>query len=155
MKRIVSLSLAASLFVLPACKGGANAEAVKLVPDEADAAAAIDLLQAWLQGRVRVLQPPHGQAEVCAVLARLRPAQIADDLADLLDLALPVRDDAAVYARAMQLSRDLGHHLFDTLYHAVALETDDALLVTADERYLAQAAGAGRVRHLRDWQASR
>lgn len=36
MKRIVSLSLAASLFVLPACKGGANAEAVKLVPDEAE-----------------------------------------------------------------------------------------------------------------------
>jgi hypothetical protein len=25
--------------------------------------------------------------------------------------------------------------LFDTLYHAVALEHEDALLVTADERY--------------------
>jgi hypothetical protein len=27
------------------------------------------------------------------------------------------------------------HHLFDTLYHAVALEHGDAVLVTADDRY--------------------
>ncbi|NVB38605.1 hypothetical protein G6O69_12260 [Pseudenhygromyxa sp. WMMC2535] len=37
MKRICwTLPLAASLFVLPACKGGASADAVKLVPDEAE-----------------------------------------------------------------------------------------------------------------------
>jgi hypothetical protein len=36
MKRIVTTSLAVSLLVLPACKGGASADAVKLVPDEAE-----------------------------------------------------------------------------------------------------------------------
>mgnify|MGYP007044698467 CR=1 FL=1 len=37
MKRICwTTSLAVSLAVLPACKGGSNVEAVKLVPDEAD-----------------------------------------------------------------------------------------------------------------------
>ena len=37
MKRIVTTSLAVSLLLLPACKGGANADAVKLIPDEARA----------------------------------------------------------------------------------------------------------------------
>jgi hypothetical protein len=36
MKRIWTTSLAVSLLVLPACKGGANADAVKLIPDEAE-----------------------------------------------------------------------------------------------------------------------
>ncbi|PRP90758.1 hypothetical protein ENSA5_61920 [Enhygromyxa salina] len=36
MKRIWTTSLAVSLLVLPACKGGASADAVKLVPDEAE-----------------------------------------------------------------------------------------------------------------------
>jgi hypothetical protein len=36
MKRICTMSLAVSLFALPACKGGANVEAAKLIPDEAE-----------------------------------------------------------------------------------------------------------------------
>jgi hypothetical protein len=36
MKRIWTTTLAVSLLVLPACKGGAGADAVKLVPDEAE-----------------------------------------------------------------------------------------------------------------------
>lgn len=36
MKRIWTTTLAVSLLVLPACKGGASADAVKLIPDEAE-----------------------------------------------------------------------------------------------------------------------
>lgn len=36
MKRILTTTLAVSVLVLPACKGGAAADAAKLVPDEAD-----------------------------------------------------------------------------------------------------------------------
>lgn len=36
MKRIWTTSLAVCLLVLPACKGGASADAVKLIPDEAE-----------------------------------------------------------------------------------------------------------------------
>lgn len=36
MKRILTSSLALSVLLLPACKGGASADAVKLVPDEAE-----------------------------------------------------------------------------------------------------------------------
>jgi hypothetical protein len=43
------------------------------------------------------------------------------------------------------------HHLFDTLYHAVALEHEDALLVTADDRYYRKAEHYGTIAVLRDW----
>jgi hypothetical protein len=54
----------------------------------------------------------------------------------------------------MQLSHQLGHHLFDTLYHAVALETEGAALVTADDAYRHKALqlGVGQVVALSDWQ---
>ena len=123
-------------------------------PDEADADAALALLQAYARGEVALLQPPHFLAEVCAVLARTRPEAMADDLADLLDLALPVRGDAAVYALGMQISRDLGHHLFDTLYHALALSLPSAVLVTADRRYFDKARHLGQIAWLPDFRSA-
>lgn len=59
-------------------------------------------------------------------------------------LAIPVSDDAPTLARAMRLSHELEHHLFDTLYHAVALE-EDAVLVTADRRYASKARECGNI----------
>jgi predicted nucleic acid-binding protein len=125
-------------------------------PDEADTPAAQDILAGHAQGRIALLQPPHFLAEVCAVLARLAPQAMHDNLQDLLDLSIPTRDDSAVYARALQLSHQLGHHLFDTLYHAVALETDGAVLVTADDAYRRKALeqGVGQIVALSQWQAA-
>lgn len=118
---------------------------------ETDAAAALDILQGYVAGRYSLLQPAHFRAEVCAVLAREAPEAMRDNLRDLLDLAIPIRDDELVMWRAMQLSADLSHHLFDTLYHALALETDDAVLVTADETYCRKAAALGRLQPLSAW----
>jgi predicted nucleic acid-binding protein len=122
--------------------------------DEADAAAALDILQGHVDGRHQLLQPPHFQAEVCAVLAREAPEAMREKLRDLLDLSIPTRDDELVMWRAMQLSVELGHHLFDTLYHAVALETDDAVLVTADAAYCRKAAAVGRLQALSTWSVN-
>jgi predicted nucleic acid-binding protein len=98
-----------------------------------------------------LIEPPHVLAEMCAVLARESPQTMAQDLRDLLDLGLPMEADPAVYEIAMQLSRELGHHLFDTLYHALALPTEGALLVTADTTYARKAGHLGRLLPLRDW----
>jgi len=38
----------------------------------------------------------------------------------------------------------LSHHLFDTLYHATAIESE-ALMITADRRYHDKAAHLGRI----------
>lgn len=121
-------------------------------PDEPNVDAALDIFNGYISGRYALLQPPHFKTEVCAVITRESPATMVDTLRDLTDLALPMRDDLAIYARAMQLSHDLSHHLFDTLYHAVALETADAELITADDTYFRKAKGLGRIRLLADWQ---
>jgi len=84
--------------------------------------------------------------------ARLRP-EIAESTLDLLDaIELPVAADPAIYRRAIRLAGELGHHLFDTLYHAVALERE-ALLVTADAQYRRKALHLGAVVGLAGWRA--
>jgi predicted nucleic acid-binding protein len=114
-------------------------------PGEADSAAALALLKAVGDGAVSLYQPPHFIAEVAAVLAREMPDQAQTRLADLQDLEMCCIDDPQVMARAVELAMRHKHHVFDTLYHAVALETPDALLVTADEVYLRKASGQGRI----------
>lgn len=92
------------------------------------------------------VQPVHFVAEVVAVLARLKPqAEAEADLADLLSLDFEVQDGPEIYLKALALAQSHGHHLFDTLYHAVALQAPDTLFVTADERYFAKAAGEGAI----------
>jgi len=56
-----------------------------------------------------------------------------------------VTDSAETYRTAIERASQLGEHLFDTLYHAVALETPAAPLVTADRRYYEKAKGRGRL----------
>jgi predicted nucleic acid-binding protein len=59
-----------------------------------------------------------------------------------------------VLATACRLAIELRQHVFDTLYHAVALESGDAILLTADERYARAAATRGRLMRLREWPAA-
>jgi predicted nucleic acid-binding protein len=130
--------------------------AVKWVlPDpaiESDADRAAALLNAFRENRLELIQPPHWLAEVAAVISRLRP-EVADEAVDLLDaLELAVEADAEIYKRASRIARQFDHHLFDTLYHALALERD-AVLVTADDRYLRKAGALGGIVSLGDWIA--
>lgn len=111
---------------------------------------ATDLLADVAGGRLRAVQPAHWLVEVAAVLARETPGQAEEDIGLLSALSLPVRDGPEVLQRACRLSIELDHHLFDTLYHAVALDTD-SLLVTADAQYLNKAARLGHIVHLADW----
>ena len=108
------------------------------------------LLRAVKDGSVELLQPPHWLAEVVAVLTRLRPA-IATEAIELMDaMELETVVDAGLYKRASRLAQQLNQHLFDTLYHALALE-NDALLVTADDRYLRKARRLGGIVALDEW----
>lgn len=113
---------------------------------------AAELLNAVRESRADLVQPPHWLAEVAAVISRLRP-EVADQAVDLLDaLELAVEADPRIYKRASHIARQLDHHLFDTLYHALALERD-AVLVTADDRYLRKARALGGIVSLGDWVA--
>lgn len=113
---------------------------------------ALALLRAIWADRVVMLQPPHFPAEVAAVLARLDPGGATGDVAHLglMDIRYTAPTDHL--ATALDLSVRLNHHLFDTLYHAVALDTPGATFITADRRYFdkARASGLGQIGWLPD-----
>ena len=94
--------------------------------------------------------PVHWTAEVISVLARTKPGSVDDALAFLDDMRPVIIASPPILKRAADLAIALNHHLFDTLYHAVALESG-ALLVTADEAYFAKAKGFGAIRRLGDF----
>ena len=118
------------------------------LPDAADEANTLEALDLFLRLRaaeITLLQPPHWKAEIAAVLARLTRGSAAANIDDLNLLAgIETIDAPLIYHRAVQLAIDLSHHLFDTLYHATALECD-AVMVTADRRYYDKAAPLGRI----------
>ena len=85
-----------------------------------------------------------------AVLAREKPADALSDLKDLMAVEFESATEPVVYEAACKLALRLGQHLFDTLYHAVALHTPGATLVTADKRYFRRAKDVGRIALLAD-----
>jgi predicted nucleic acid-binding protein len=124
-----------------------------LLPD-ADGEEHVDqallLLRDFENERVEILQPPHWLTEVAAVITRLRP-EAAESMIDLLDaMELPVASDVNALKRASRLAHELNHHLFDTLYHAVAFE-HGGVLVTADDRYFKKAEKSGSILALQNW----
>jgi len=120
-------------------------------PDEPDSEKAISILLSARASDVVLLQPPHWRAEVAAVLARREPALALESIADLCRLPnVDIVDTDAMVLAATQIAIELGEHVFDTLYHAAALE-HDAMLITADERYFRRARKRGAIALLRQY----
>lgn len=119
---------------------------------EPDTEKALALIGAVAHGKLEILQPVHWLIEVAAVAARLTPQTAARDVELLSAMQLPTSDAPNVLLRATELAIQTAHHLFDTLYHAVALEHDDAVLVTADDRYRRKAERYGKIAALADWE---
>lgn len=114
---------------------------------------ALALLEEIQAGKIELLQPPHWMAEVAAVLTRLRP-EIVEEVIDLMAaLNVQVVADPVIYKRASQIARDLGKHVFDSLYHAVALE-HGVVLVSADSNYSLKARRLGSLLPLALWKGS-
>ena len=122
--------------------------------EESHSFQALQILNLIKESRLAVVQPPHWLAEPAAVIARLDPGRARRAVSLLDALELPVITDIEVYQKACDLSASLGQHVFDTLYHAVALHKSGAMLVTADERYYRQAHKIGRIVRLQDFVPS-
>jgi predicted nucleic acid-binding protein len=120
-------------------------------PEEAHSHLALQILQHIKEPRLAVSQPPHWLAEVAAVSTHLEPRVAKEALQLLYALEFPVSGGLEVYQKACSLAATLNQHIFDTLYHAVALTEPEAILITADERYYRKAAKAGRIVRLRDY----
>jgi predicted nucleic acid-binding protein len=119
--------------------------------DEANVDQVLRLLMAGKCHEARFLQPPHWIGEVAAVLVRRTPTNAWASVKALLELEFVMPADHPHYfQRAITLSHNLDHHLFDTLYHAVALE-EDATLITADRRYFQKAHAMGGIMMLEEF----
>ncbi|MGQ0748896.1 MAG: type II toxin-antitoxin system VapC family toxin [Betaproteobacteria bacterium] len=119
--------------------------------DEADGEKAIALLDGFQRGEIALLEPPHWLAEVAAVISRQSPSTAPEHIDVLYALRIPIADTRELYAVACTLAAAAGQHVFDTLYHAVALTTPEHVLVTADERYYKKARQAGSIALLRNF----
>ncbi len=105
-------------------------------PDEPHTEQALSILEGIINGQYHLHQPPHFFAEVAAVLTRKKELGAAQhDLIDLRNIEMETIENPACYTTAMELSKILNHHLFDTLYHATALFEEGATLVTAEQKY--------------------
>ena len=100
-------------------------------------------------GDLSLIQPLHWKIEVIAVISRIRPEATERVIIVLDALELPVMDDTDVYRKASELSQQLNHHLFDTLYHAVAL-LSGGIFITDDRKYYRKAQSLGAIRLLSD-----
>lgn len=121
-------------------------------PGEQDVARARVLLDVIEHHGAAVLAPPHWSIEVMSVIARLSPAKIDRALTLIGEVNPIIVRDYRSLRRAAQMAADLHHHLFDTLYHAVAMEME-AILVTADDAYYDKAAPLGAIQRLADFSA--
>lgn len=120
---------------------------MKDLDDENYVLQALRLLTMLGQGKANMLQPPHWLAEVLAVISRLTPKDAAKKLELLTTLEIPSVESIEIYAVATKIATELKHHLFDTLYHAVAICTE-ATFITADDRYFNKAKSYGHIQHL-------
>ncbi|MGZ8218581.1 type II toxin-antitoxin system VapC family toxin [Methylomagnum sp.] len=116
-----------------------------------DASVAVKWFVAESDGNTHAFQPPHWEAEVAAVLARLTPENAVAKLIALRKLPYQRVKQTTIYASAIELSIRLNHHLFDTLYHATAFHIPGAVCVTADTRYYEKAKDLGQIRLLADF----
>ncbi len=121
-------------------------------PGEQDVKQALSILRALQDGEASAIQPPHWLVEAMSVLAREAPPFAEEALDDLEALDLPVTAETRVYKLGAGLCRQLKHHLFDTMYHAVALEYG-ATLITADDAYFAKAFRLGNIKLLLNYTA--
>jgi len=115
---------------------------------------ALDILRASRNGLVDFYQPPHFLAEVAAVLARIAPKTAQQCAQDIASMNITWAAPTVAYVRAISLATQLNHHLFDTLYHALALENPGAMFVTADRRYFDKAKYVGQIAWLPDFVAT-
>ena len=116
-------------------------------PDEPDGIRAIKLFDAFKDGDVTLVQPVHWLAEVAAVSAMKEPHRAQESIRDLQALDIAIATSQQIYSSAIDIAIRRKAHLFDALYHSVAL-TCGATLITADQRYFAAARAEGQIKLL-------
>jgi predicted nucleic acid-binding protein len=119
--------------------------------EEQDTEQAVQMLRLVHSGEVTLVQPPHWLPEIIAVITRVRP-EISEQAIDYLEaMEIKTHQDADILKTAARLSRQYSHHLFDTLYHALAIHLN-ADFVTADDNYYRKVEMQRHIQLLSNWR---
>jgi predicted nucleic acid-binding protein len=113
-----------------------------------------------LDGSIKRIAPDLVFSEVANVLQRkVRTGQLNLQQAERALLTLPLSFDEIVsseilFRRAFDISRGLDHSVYDCMYLAAAMVTENSFLVTSDKKFLAKVAAAGMGSHVRTVEAA-
>ncbi len=117
------------------------------MPGEHDVRKAEAVLARLTSGSATAFQPAHWKSEVLAVVAHKARERMTGAFHLLCSVPISVSETVEAYEKAAELSSKLKHHLFDTMYHAIAL-LNGATFVTADDAYFAKAYRLGSIKLL-------
>lgn len=119
--------------------------------DEPDLGHALALRDAIANGELRAIVPDLWIYETGNTLARRQPALAARALDALLRFNLVTAPRSPEWLRhTLDLIRRYDVTFYDAAYHAHAI-AGQGVFVTADERYVKRASGAGFVMRLSEW----
>ncbi len=119
---------------------------------ETHVAEATALLDAFTADELTLLVPPLWLYEVGNTVARQHPDTAEDIMADLLALGMEEPSHDTFFAtQTVCLATSYGVTFYDAAYHALAL-TQDAVLVSADRKYLRTVAPEANAMALADWR---
>ena len=113
---------------------------------------ALELLEKVRAKQVRVVQPTLWRAHVAAMLLRKRGVDARKTVEGLLAVDAKDQNGPDVLRLATELATRFHADMFDTLYHAVAIDSGIEL-ITANADYLNRLGHVGHVRLLGDWVA--
>lgn len=114
---------------------------------------AANLFNGVRRKELSLLEPPIWRAEIVAKMSRISPIRIDALIKRLTTIEARTDNSEECLRKAADLSIQLDHDLFDTLYHAVALN-HSIDLITANVRYYRKACGLGNIILLRNWPAA-
>jgi predicted nucleic acid-binding protein len=118
----------------------------------ADHHVAIELLDITRNKGLALIEPPIWRAEIVSKISRKRPIRVEALIENLMAIEARIDNSADALRRGAELSAELDHGLFDTLYHAVALN-HSIDLITANTSYYRKARHLGSLILLRDLPA--
>jgi predicted nucleic acid-binding protein len=112
-------------------------------PQEADADAALLLLNSWTNGECELVLPSLWIYEVGNIIGRNIPDKAAEFMKMLIEYRMEEAPVTVLIAQhALSIMADCSVTFYDAVYHAVALERQGTL-VTADMAYLKKAGKLG------------
>ncbi len=112
----------------------------------------LELLAQVHAKQVHIAQPAFWRAHTAALVLRKRRIDVPKVVASLLEVASRDQSDTDVLPLAVDIATATRTELFDTLYHAAAINKG-VELITANTSYLARAAHLGHICLLGDWIA--